>query len=347
MLDLEKINSGSISEVQFLTDESVYKNITKSNTIYTYLFAKDGLYLVQNSELMITHKRIDAIKYKNLFLKEFPEPNVEGVKNKVSRAPKKYLEQIIEAFKYVQKKTKEEFFILLYWNKEERDFEMVVPKDQIISSSKAGYDYPEEEFDDNYVRYLEIHSHHSMAPKFSGAGGDDRDESNKLSSFYGVIGNLDANTTINNVSASFRIWNGYTFTYLSKEDVFNIPRPKQKELPDWMVEGIDEIIEKSKQNKSKNYHSYYGVNNQQRQGRSFIDKGRNQQETPTTYNDVPPSLLFEPDDLRFGLEEFDFHDEEDIIDVDDDGELLDNDSYKKQENLKTNSNNVFPGGETD
>lgn len=316
-INLEKINEGSMTEVKFLTDINVYNNIRKnSNSVFTYLFAREGLYLIQNSELMFTWRLIQNINYKNIYLEHFPGysegTNYSGFKSNVSRAPKKHLEYIIEAFKYVQKLTKEEFFILLYWNKEDRDFEIVIPKEQAISGANVTYRYPDHEFDPNYVRYLEIHSHHSMAPKFSGGSGDDKDESHKVSSFFGVIGHLSENTNINNVSASFRIWNGYDFTYLSKEDVFNIPKPKQQELPNWIVEGIDEIMEYSRQYKRKNNNYYYD-----RQGFGYTFSPS----TGEVKKDVPRSLLLDEGDVRYGLEEIDYYNQdEDIIDIMDEDE---------------------------
>lgn len=318
MTDLKRINEGSISEVQFLTEDSVYNKICKGNSIFTYLFTKSGLFLIQNSDLMITYKLIDPVKYSNVFLQEFPEPGVEGVKTKVPKAPKKYLEYIIEAFKYVQNKTREEFFILLYWNKSEREFEIVIPRRQILSGANAKYSYPDEEYDNNYVRYLEIHSHHSMPAKFSGGNGDDYDESNKMSSFFGVIGNLNQNTTINDVSISLRVWNGYSFTYVNKEDVFNIPKPKKKDLPNWIVDGIEEILEYSRQNKKKNYTTK-NINHNMTRATSttiydnyLLNRGRNSDEPPLTYNNVPESMLLDEDDINYGLEEFDWIDEEDL-----------------------------------
>lgn len=241
-IDLDKINNGSITDVLFYDHPDILKD---SNSFFSYLFARNGIFLIQNCRFGTTFRKLPNINYSNLNLLNFYN-NESGVIPNIPKANKSFLELIIEAFKYVQKHTKNEIFINLYWDLHTNKFILRIPENQIISTANAKYEYTNEEFDERFVRYLEIHSHHSMAPSFSGGSGDDKDESNKPTCFYGVIGHLNENTNIYNFSSSFRVWNGIDFTYVDPTDVFNLPKPKVTTTPKWLTSQLDDIIEKSK-----------------------------------------------------------------------------------------------------
>ena len=81
-----------------------------------------------------------------------------------------------------------EALVLLYWDRENEEFVPVVPKQRAskatVHANLAANCAIDE---DRYLLYADIHSHNSMAAKFSAI--DDRDE--RASRLYIVIGRLD------------------------------------------------------------------------------------------------------------------------------------------------------------
>ena len=102
--------------------------------------------------------------------------------------PQELMGQIISFFRcFMKEGTEYEAMVFLYWDRQEQEFVVYVPK-QIatkasIHAALAGNTLPE----DRYLHYADIHSHNSMAAKFSSI--DDADE--KATRLYIVIGRLD------------------------------------------------------------------------------------------------------------------------------------------------------------
>ena len=75
----------------------------------------------------------------------------------------------------------------IYWDKEQKEFTVSIPRQRVskaaIDADLRGSVLPE----DRYIHYADIHSHNSMAAKFSYI--DDEDE--KATRLYFVVGHLD------------------------------------------------------------------------------------------------------------------------------------------------------------
>ncbi len=98
------------------------------------------------------------------------------------------LGQIISFFRCYMNETAEfEALVHILWDKQLGQFVVHVPP-QEVSKARVNADLSREELDETqYLHYMDIHSHNSMAAKFSPV--DDQDE--KATRLYAVLGRLD------------------------------------------------------------------------------------------------------------------------------------------------------------
>ena len=102
--------------------------------------------------------------------------------------PRELIGQIISFFRCFMNE-REEFEALahIYWDKEQEEYTVFIPRQRVskarIDADLRGSALPEE----RYIHYADIHSHNSMAAKFSYT--DDEDE--KATRLYFVVGHLD------------------------------------------------------------------------------------------------------------------------------------------------------------
>ena len=104
------------------------------------------------------------------------------------RIPRELMAQIISFFRCFMNEEEEfEALVHIYWDKEREEFSAFVPKQKVskasIDADLRGDALPEE----RYIHYADVHSHNSMAAKFSAI--DDRDE--KATRLYFVLGHLE------------------------------------------------------------------------------------------------------------------------------------------------------------
>lgn len=102
--------------------------------------------------------------------------------------PRELMEQIITFFRCLMSgRTEYEAMVFLYWDRQEEEFVVYVPK-QTASKASIHADLTDNTLpEDRYLHYADIHSHNSMAAKFSTT--DDADE--RATRLYIVIGRLD------------------------------------------------------------------------------------------------------------------------------------------------------------
>lgn len=95
---------------------------------------------------------------------------------------------IISFFRCYMDKTEEfEALVHIYWDREEERFGVFVPK-QVVGKARISADLRGSALSEaRYLHYADVHSHNSMAAKFSFM--DDEDE--KATRLYFVIGRLD------------------------------------------------------------------------------------------------------------------------------------------------------------
>ena len=102
--------------------------------------------------------------------------------------PQSLLQRIISFFRcYMSEAAEFEALVHILWDKELEDFVVHVPH-QKVSKAHISADLSRDEFPEKrYLHYMDIHSHNSMAAKFSPV--DDQDE--RATRLYTVLGRLD------------------------------------------------------------------------------------------------------------------------------------------------------------
>ena len=102
--------------------------------------------------------------------------------------PRELMGQIISFFRcFMNKREEYEALAYIYWDRQEEEFTVFVPK-QTATKSSIHADMQDNTLpEDRYLLYADVHSHNSMAAKFSPV--DDQDE--RATRLYVVIGKLD------------------------------------------------------------------------------------------------------------------------------------------------------------
>ena len=152
-----------------------------SDKVICILPANDGkIYEMRKSELgefiAPKHKVVDFAEVRAGFTPALP------------LIPRELMGQIIAFFRsFMNEGMEYEAMVFLYWDRQEEEFVVYVPKQSAskasIHADLSGNTLPEE----RYLHYADIHSHNSMAAKFSAI--DDADE--KATRLYIVVGRLD------------------------------------------------------------------------------------------------------------------------------------------------------------
>lgn len=101
--------------------------------------------------------------------------------------PASLLQQIISFFRCYMKEEEYEALAHILWDRELEEFIVHIPP-QEVSKARVNADLSWDGLDENrYLHYMDIHSHNSMAAKFSPV--DDQDE--RATRLYAVLGRLD------------------------------------------------------------------------------------------------------------------------------------------------------------
>jgi len=235
-MDIEEINDNSLVKTIFYINGKSQDKLIDELEYFNIVFAKNGIFEVVKNSLYIYFQKTN-IKYTNskleyidddLFIQLIQKPDIE------------VLYKIIDIFTYIKDKTKYELMVNLYYDIKEKDF-IIDIVEQKITSGSIQYIYNEfYENDSRYVRYLQIHSHHSMKAFFSKT--DDEDEQNKCHSYFGVIGELINKTSF---TQKYRIYCGDKFIPVSNSDVFK-SIDYQYNLEQNVQDCLDKIIEENK-----------------------------------------------------------------------------------------------------
>ncbi len=212
-MELHNINDFSMNKVIFYingeTQDSLFEKLDYSNLV----FANDGIYQVIKNDLFLIIKKTQT-QYSNTALAELEDNQIIQF---IPKPAQEYLDKIVDLFRYVNDKSKNELMINLYYDKENNDF-IIDIVDQVISGALVTYKYDQTyEMDQRYVRYLQVHSHNVMSANFSSI--DNKDETNKILSYFGVIGKLQKYN--NTFESKFRIWSGVDFLEVNIDEVFN------------------------------------------------------------------------------------------------------------------------------
>jgi hypothetical protein len=239
---LNNINSTSLAKICFYNKQ--FDEFIKDLDFYNIVFAGDGLYVALKNDFAISIDKISSVKYSNAKLKNFQTES--GLYPCIQKPNIDVFTKIIEIFKYMYDKIKSEICVNVYFNKLSHEFHISIGR-QLVGGVYADYDYDEEfEMSSDYIRYLQIHSHHTMSAEFSPR--DDKDEKLTAPCYYGVVGKLNSSSSFYNIDSKFRIWNGIRFVSISFNDVFNVGIIPPK-LSTNDIARLNEIVENSKKEK--------------------------------------------------------------------------------------------------
>lgn len=240
-MNLEHVNDGSLTNIHFYDDNL---NFAEDLQFKNIIFAGNGVYNVLKNDFCIIYDKLD-IEYNNsnlnkidgniIFKPNIPKPSI------------KYFIQIVEMFKYIYGEIKSELTINLYYNKTSRKFQLEV-MDQKVSLDESSYKYGPLEMNSNYIRYLQIHSHHSMPANFSPI--DDNNEENSIMCFFGVIGKLNEYSDVFDVDKKFRIWTGLRFINVGFTQIFDITSSNII-IDNKHISVLNKIIQETKDRKNQ------------------------------------------------------------------------------------------------
>ena len=232
---LQKINDTSLAKIIFYKNQTDIANVD----FYNIVFAANGVFVVLENDFGVSFNKIVNIKYVNAQLDSL----TDELYSYVPKPPLSLFVQILEMFKYMNNEIKSELCVNVYYSKETKDFHLSI-EDQFVNSATSNYEYNENyEMSKDYIRYLQIHSHNSMAANFSAR--DNKDENYTALCYYGVVGKINSESQFYNVESTFRIWNGVRFVNIGLGDVFELGT-SQVEIEDKFITKMDQIIEFSK-----------------------------------------------------------------------------------------------------
>ena len=198
---LQKINDTSLAKIIFYKNQTDIANVD----FYNIVFAANGVFVVLENDFGVSFNKIVNIKYVNAQLDSL----TDELYSYVPKPPLSLFVQILEMFKYMNNEIKSELCVNVYYSKETKDFHLSI-EDQFVNSATSNYEYNENyEMSKDYIRYLQIHSHNSMAANFSAR--DNKDENYTALCYYGVIGRLNSQSSFYNIDSKFRVWNGSRF----------------------------------------------------------------------------------------------------------------------------------------
>lgn len=240
---LEEINNASLVKIIFYTGQLQIPNLD----FYNIIFAANGVFVSLKSDFGVTIGKLNAVKYSNPQLKELDDSLIYSF---VPKPPLSLFTEILEMFKYVNQKMDAELCVNVYYHKENKTFHLNIVE-QVVSMASADYKYDEKfEMSNEYIRYLQIHSHNTMGASFSPK--DDRDENFTAPCYFGVVGKISNTSQFYSVESKFRIWDGTKFVEIDFGDIFNIGFNRIK-LQEETLERLDVVIEASKKAAKEKY----------------------------------------------------------------------------------------------
>lgn len=232
---MNKINSGSITKIIYYSEEKSFDGLINELDYFNIIFTKNGVFNCIKNKLFIVFKKINNLKYKNIELNSIDDLSIIQL---IRKPEKEILDTIIEIFSYVNGKVGYEFIINLYYDVNNNNF-VLDYKNQKISQTSVNYEYNAKyENSDEYIRYLQVHSHQNMKAYFSSI--DDSDEEYSCASYFGVIGNIGSKY---NIQQKYRIFVN-EFIDISPDFIFNGLDKKNILLPS-VKNSLNSIIEGS------------------------------------------------------------------------------------------------------
>ena len=244
MIDMNEINGLSMTNVLFNTTN--IDDIINKLEFLNLVFSREGAFIAIKTRFGYVFDKT-TLPYKNKGLSALfdDDSTIYYFESFIPKPDITVLEEVLDCFKYVCDKTKEELLIIIYFDTRTEKFITEIVRTQIVSGGSVEYAYNKKyEMSDRYIKYLEIHSHHSMMANFSGT--DNTDESNRTLYFCGVLGKINPiDTNIFTMDHKFRIWTGLRFIEIPLYEVFET-HTHNTGLSDHNRRILDEVLNTSK-----------------------------------------------------------------------------------------------------
>jgi PRTRC genetic system protein A len=203
----------------FDADEAV-----KSSKQINYVPSRDGtIYEIRKNTIGIFQSPAKAIG-------EFPQLQPKFIP-KLPKIPMFLLYRIISFFRTVSTNYQLEALVHLMYDTKTKSYSVKIPKQKL---TKHSVDAVFEQYPDDIIHVMDLHSHNTMAAKFSKT--DDNDE--KATRLYGVIGRLDKEIPDMSIRAS----NGGKFINLKFGDVFDVDATYPESWDDELNHSFAEAV---------------------------------------------------------------------------------------------------------
>ncbi|MCL2637519.1 MAG: hypothetical protein FWD48_04030 [Oscillospiraceae bacterium] len=211
-----------------------YEEALSSGKVISLVPARDGrVYEIRKNRIGVFQSPARVIgelaEIKEQFIMSLP------------KIPVFLLYQIIEFFRVISKKDKLELLVHLVYDTEKEKYNVLIPKQKV---TRMSVDSENEEYPQNIIHVMDIHSHNVMAAKFSST--DDKDE--KATRLYGVIGRLDKVMP----EIALRASTGGKFIELGADDIFDFEAVYPEEWIDSLNHEMAEAICEADMNTSNN-----------------------------------------------------------------------------------------------
>lgn len=207
--------------VSFDNMEYLFNKPTELDIERRLLLANNGLYTITKTKIFVVVNLINE-HIRDTKALAMPRNYINNVILYESKIPVIILETILAAFKYINDKITSELLINVYKNMETGEYiHDLGLTEQIINMAHVSYNYSELEYNPSYKRVAQFHSHNKMDAFWSGT--DNADEKNSLPCIFGVIGKLNKNTTIFNMTYKMRVFNSGIETDINLDAIFDMP----------------------------------------------------------------------------------------------------------------------------
>ncbi len=192
-----------------------------SDKLVRYVVGSDGVYLVRKNNVGTFIAKTDKVAGGCQL--------VSQVRLETPKVPYELLCDIMAFFKEVYRQRKSEAAAQIFWDEENREYFVHIPK-QEVSGGSCKY-FNDEQLIDNYPLVIDIHSHGNMGAFFSNT--DDKDD--KDLRIYGVVGKLDSAAP----EYKFRFGYGDGTKEINVRDVFEMPF-EEGSFPDEWLDQLQE-----------------------------------------------------------------------------------------------------------
>lgn len=201
------------TDIQKLIIGHHIEDIPDTSKSINYVWQGNGVWEVRKNSIGVFRSHIHKFNTPGLH-----SNLTEGFELSVPKIPASLLDVVIVYFRQIYNKCSSEVFVQFFYNPDEHEYIIYIPK-QKVSPASVKYER-NHEYEKGKIFVFEIHSHGNMGAFFSGT--DDGDE--KEDRFFGVIGKVESRKP----ELSLRLCIGGKPTKIKIDELFEINEPNKK-----------------------------------------------------------------------------------------------------------------------